>query len=166
MVEELVKCPCCDKMVPANSIELTFRKPDYIAAMDDEDIEEKCNYNDDIFIYENESFYVRCILPLPVHDKGDSYCLGVWAKVSENDFQHIYDLWDEKDQTNEEPIDGLLANEVPLTTGSINSEITIQLIGDKSRPVVTVTNQDCSLYQEQTCGITIHRENEYSDICK
>jgi len=166
MPEELIKCPCCEKMVPASSIELTFIKPDDIAAMDAKDIEEKCRYNDDIFIYENESFFVRCILPLPVHDKAENYCLGVWAKVSENSFQHIYDLWDEEDQTNEKPIEGLLANNVPLTTGSINAKIMVQLIGAKSRPEVTVTDQDCSLYKEQTCGITIHRENEYSDLCR
>jgi len=51
MSEELVKCHCCERMVPANSIELTFRKPDYIASMGEEEIEENCRYNDDIFIY-------------------------------------------------------------------------------------------------------------------
>ncbi len=70
-------------MVPANSVELTFRKPDSIAEMDEEEIKEKCRYNNDLFIYENEYFYIRCILPLPVQGNEDGYCLGVWAQVSE-----------------------------------------------------------------------------------
>jgi hypothetical protein len=166
MSEELVKCPCCDRMVPANALELTFRKPDDIAIMMDEEIEERCRYNDDIFICDDEYYFVRCILPLPVHDKGDNYCLGVWVQVSENSFTHIYDLWEVEDQTNENPIHGLLANDVPLTTGSKNAEVSVQLVGAQSRPVVTVVDHNCSLHQEQTCGITIHRANEYSEICK
>ena len=166
MSEELIKCPCCEKMVPANSIELAFKKPDAIASMDDDEIEETCKYNEDIFICEEKYFYVRCVLPLPVHDKGENYCLGVWAQVSENSYNHIYETWDIEDQTNEKPLKGLLANIVPLTTGSEDAEITVQLIGSTSRPEVTVTDKNCSLYQEQTCGITIHRANEYSELCK
>lgn len=166
MPEELVRCPCCDRLVPAKTLELTFRKPDDIASMDDEEVEEKCRYNSDIYIYDARYFYIRCILPLPVHDKGDDYCLGVWVQVSENSYNHIYDLWDIEDQSNEKPIKGLLANDVPLTMGSKNAEVSIQLIGAKSRPVVTVVDQNCSLHREQTCGITIHRTNEYSDVCK
>ena len=166
MTEELIKCPCCDKMVPANSMELTCIKPDAIASMDEDEIEETCKYNDDIYICEEKYFYVRCVLPLPVHDKGENYNLGVWAQVSENSYNHIYEMWDIKDQTNEKPLKGLLANDVPLTVGSEDAEISVQLIGSTSRPVITVTDKNCSLYQEQTCGITIHRANEYSELCK
>ena len=153
-------------MVPANSVELAFIKPDAIASMDDEEIEDTCIYNEDTIICEEEYFYVRCVLPLPVHDKGENYCLGVWAQVSEKSYNHIYELWDIKDQTNEKPLEGLLANNVPLTTGSEDVEITVQLIGETSRPVVTIIDKKCSLYQEQTCGITIHRANEYSELCQ
>jgi len=153
-------------MVPANDVELTFRKPDRIASLTEEEITEKCKFNSDIYIFEGKDFYVRCILPLPVKEKGHEYCLGVWVQVSSNSFNRIWDLWDEKDISSEPLIKGLLANEVPLTEGSINSDVTIQLIGSESRPEVNIIDQNCSLHLEQTCGITIHRASEYSDLCR
>ena len=166
MSQELVKCPCCDKMVSANSIELIFRKPDFIASLSESEIKNNCRYSDDVFTYKTDKFYIRCILPIPVHEKDDDYCLGVWVKVTQEDFEHIYNIWEIKDQTNELPIVGLLANDVPLTKNTLNAEIKIQLIGDKSRPIVTITDQSCSLKKEQMCGISIHRANEFSDLCR
>jgi len=166
MTQELVKCPCCEKMVPKNDVELTFRRPDNITALDSYEIEEKCKYNDDIYIYDNQDFYIRCVLDLPVQDKGGDYCLGVWVKVSEKSLNRILDLWDDENQKNEPPMQGLLANNVPLTVNSLNSDVMIRLSGVTSRPYVTVKNEACSLYQEQTCGITIHRASEYSDLCR
>lgn len=166
MSQELVKCPCCEKMVPANDVELTYRKPDAIASMSEEDIESQCIYTNDYYVCDDEYFYIRCILPLPVHDTGREYCIGVWAQVSPNSFNRIWELWDDVEQSNEPPIPGLLANDVHLNTGVENSEIEVQLTGPTSRPIITVKDEGCSLYQEQQSGITIHRSSEYSDLCR
>ena len=166
MNQKLVKCPCCEKLVPSDQIELAFRRPDAIAALDEEEREAKCKYNDDIYIYQGKHFFIRCVLPLPVHDTGRDYCLGVWIQVSENSFNKIWDLWDDESQSDEPPIRGLLANSVPLTEGSANAQVMVELTGPTSRPNVIVEDQNCSLYQEQTCGISIHRASEYSDLCR
>jgi len=166
MSQELVKCPCCDKMVPADNIELTFIRPDDIAAMEEEEREQTCKYDEDIYICEEEYFYLRCILPLPVHDTGRNYCLGVWVQVSEKSFNRICEVWDDEDQSQESPFEGLLANSVPLTKRSRNAKVLVRLVGPTTRPNVIVKDEDCSLYQEQSCGITIHRASEYSDLCR
>ena len=166
MSQELVKCPCCEKMVLANNIELTYRLPDAIASMSKEDIDSRCKYTNDYVVCDNEYFYLRCILPLPVHDTGRDYCLGVWAQISPNSFNKVWELWDDPNQANEPPMKGLLANSVHLNTGVEDTEITVQLTGPTSRPSVTIQDKNCSLYQEQLCGITIHRASEYSDLCR
>lgn len=166
MSQELIKCPCCEKMVPVDTIELSFRRPDIIAVMDEKEREEKCSYTDDVYICEDRDFYVRCILPLPVHDKGEDYNLGVWVQVSENSFNRISELWDDPEQADEPPMEGLLANTVPLTEGSSNAKVLVQLTGPTTRPNVIVQDKNCSIYKEQTCGITIHRASEYSDLCR
>lgn len=166
MSQELVKCPCCDKMVPANDVELAYRFPDAIACMSEEDIESSCRYTNDYVVCDDEYYYLRCTLSLPVHDTGRDYCLGVWAQISPNSFDRVRELWDEEEQANEHAMKGLLANSVHLNTGVEDTEITVQLTGPTSRPTVTIQDQSCSLYQEQQCGITIHRASEYSDLCR
>jgi len=166
MEQELIKCSCCGKMVPANNIELTFPMPDDILNLDQKEVNEKCKFNDDIYVYNDEKYYIRCILPLPVHDTSESYCIGVWVELSLSCFNRVWDLWDEEDKTNEPLFSGLLASQIPLTENSQNSKLVVQLKGVSSRPEVFVKDKSCSLYLEQTCGITMHRAREYSDLCR
>jgi hypothetical protein len=69
-----------------------------------------------------------------------------------------------EEQAQEPPMRGLLANNVHLNTAAENADVTVQLTGPTSRPVVAMKAEDCSLYQEQQFGITIHRASEYSDL--
>jgi hypothetical protein len=166
MSQELVKCPCCEKMVPATDVELTYRLPDDIASMDEEERDSTCKYTNDYVVCNDEYFYLRCVLPLPIHDTSREYCLGVWVQVSPNSFNKVWELWDDDAQVSEPPFRGLLANNIHLNTGASNAEVMVQLTGPKTRPVVTVKDVACSLYKEQQCGITIHRSSEYSDLCR
>ena len=163
--EELIECPCCGKQVAANDVELTFRRPDEIATMSEEDINELCLYNDEIYNLKNEKYFIRSLLPLPVHEKENRYCLGVWVQISKDDYQIIYDTWDEVDLTHMEPIPCLLANDIPLHENTNGLEIELQLMG-KTRPEIIIKDTNSSLYAEQTNGIKIHRASEYSDICR
>lgn len=165
-MQELVKCPCCEKMVPAIDVELTYRLPDDIASMDVEERDSTCKFTNDYVVCNDEYFYLRCVLPLPIHDTGREYCLGVWVQVSPNSFNKVWELWDDDAQVSEPPFRGLLANNVHLNTGASNAEVMVKLTGSKTRPVVTVKDVACSLYKEQQCGITIHRSSEYSDLCR
>jgi len=166
MTKEFVKCPCCEIMVPADNIELSLIRPDDIAIMDEDEIEKTCRYNDEIYIYEEEYFYIRGILPLPIHDMDRDYNLGVWVQVSKNSFDRIYDLWSNENQSLEAPFEALLANNVPLTQGSKDANVQIKLMGPKTRPFVIVKDENCSLLDEQTLGIALHRASEYSDTCR
>ena len=161
-----VKCPCCEKLVLAADAELSYHLPDDIACMSAEEIKSTCKYTDDYVVCEDEYFYIRCILPLPVRDTEKNYCIGVWAQISPNSYNRVWELWSDEDQANEAPISGLLANAVHLNTGAKNAEIAIQLTGPTTRPIVKIKDENCSLYQEQQSGVTIHRASEYSDLCR
>jgi hypothetical protein len=166
MSQELVKCPCCDKLVSISDLELSYRKPDPIATMDESEIYSRCRYSSDYFVCDDEYFYIRAVLPIPVHDTGRDYCIGVWVQVSQKSFSRIWDLWDDPEQSREPPFRGGLANDVHLNTESINSEVKLQLTGPTSRPVAYLVDSKSTLYAEQRCGITIHRASEYSDLCR
>lgn len=166
MKQELVICPCCNELVPAIYMELSYRLPDSIACMSEEDIESQCRYTNDYIVCDEEYFYVRCTIPLPVQESDRDYAIGAWAQVSSNSFNRICELWSDEDQSNEPPIHGLLANDVHLNTNSENSEIEVQLTGASTRPIITIKDASCSLYNEQQSGITMYRASEYSDLCR
>lgn len=165
MKQELIKCSCCDEMVPADDMELTYRLPDAIACMSQEDIDETCKCTSDYVICEERYFYVRCVIVLPIKESARDYAIGAWAQVSPKSFNRIWDLWDEDDQSQEPPMRGLLANSVHLNQNAEDAEIEVQLTGASSRPKIVIKDPECTLYAEQSYGISMHRAREYSELC-
>lgn len=162
MEEELIKCSCCGKMIPISDLELSFERPDEIANLSSEEKDERCERSGDFYILDDERYFIRCVIPLPVHECENYYAIGAWAEVSQSNYQKIWQLWDDENQCNEDPFSGVLANNIPLTDNSHNCSIAIRL-NLKTRPHIIIADETCSLFQEQECGISIHRANEYSD---
>lgn len=166
MSEKFVTCSCCGKMVPASNIELSFRRPDDIAALEEPEINERCKFNDDIYVLDGQRFFIRCTLPLPLHESEIHYAIGAWAEIRQTDFAKVWDLWEDENQSNLPAIFGTLANKVPLTIGSINCAIEVNLTSPTTRPEIKVLDESCSLYKEQNFGVTAHRASEYSDLVR
>lgn len=141
-----------------------MRKPDDVAALSDEELATRCKHSDDICILDGERFFVRCTIPLPVHKNATPYSIGAWAEISQPDFERICDLWSEADQAGEPAIDGALANQIPLTTGSLGCRVAVNLVGPASRPRMVITDEACSIFREQKEGIPAHRASEYSGV--
>ena len=164
MSEELIECSCCGKMLPAENLELAFRRPDDVAALSNEELEMRCAYTDEICILDEERFFVRCTIPLPVHMSSDAYAIGAWAEISKPDFDLVREVWDEVDQSGRPAIQGSLANQIPTTTGSLGCHVAVKLVGHVTRPNILIADDACSLFQEQKDGIHLHRASAYSDI--
>ncbi len=164
MNDDLIECTCCGKFVPLAAIELAYRRPDEIAALSNEEQEVRCVHNDDVGILDGERFFVRCTIPLPLRNSAQSYSIGAWAEISKRDFEKVEELWEEVEQAEEPTIEGVLANQIALTTGSFGCLVAIHLVGPKTRPLISIADEACSLYREQKDGIHAHRAIEYSDV--
>lgn len=160
-MSELIKCSCCDKMLPANQMELTFGLPDEIFTLSAQDMEDRTEGSTDLYVLDGNRFFVRGLLPLPIEGQND-YCLGAWAEVSEEDFDKIEELWEVDVRADEPRIKANLSNSMPYTLTSGPTELEIQLQDSKSRPLFHVTTPSCTLYNEQSKGITAHRAFEYT----
>lgn len=166
MNSEKIICPCCGKLVPADNIEISFLRPDDIAAMNVDEREARCRYNDDLYVLDEARYFVRCTIPLPILESSRHYSIGAWAEIDKSSFEKIYGRWEDEDQANEPPMQGKLANQVPLTVGSEGCLVHVQLTGPTTRPEMVILDKACSLYAEQTSGITIHRADEYSSLVR
>ncbi|MCJ8319516.1 MAG: DUF2199 domain-containing protein [Colwellia sp.] len=152
-------------MLPANQMELTFGLPDEIFSLSKKDMEERAEGSTDLYILDDNRFFVRGLLPLPIENQND-YCLGAWAEVSEKDFERIEDLWDTDVGADEPRIKAILSNSMPYTLSNGLTELEIQLQDSKSRPLFYVTSKSCTLYDEQSNGISSHRAYEYTTYTK
>ena len=146
------------------SSELVFRLPDVIHALSDEERGTRCDISTDMCALDRERFFLRGLLPLPVSGRTEPYRLGVWAEISLDTFQRIYERWDDADQAEEPPHPATLANSLPLhQVDTLGLRVSIHLTGPKTRPDFHVETREHSLYLEQAQGIDEHRAIEYSD---
>ncbi|UPG93315.1 DUF2199 domain-containing protein [Luteibacter aegosomatissinici] len=142
--------------------ELAYHRPDAVVAMDDDERAQRVRESNDICRIDNARFFLRGILPLPVHDRADGYMLGVWVEVSEGSFSRIHKLWTDPDQADEPAFDATLANEVRHHPGSLGLAVTLQLTGPTTRPSVFLVDDGHPLAVEQREGISFHRATEYT----
>ncbi len=96
-------CAECGHEHPLDELELTFRLPDVVAALQPEERETRVQENKDLCVLDGKRFFVRALLPLPVAEREHPYNVGLWVEVSQQAFERVYELWDEDRQARSQP---------------------------------------------------------------
>lgn len=162
-------CAACGLAHPEEEVELTFQRPDAIAAMTAEARAARCRETDEQCAIwgaggAGHRFFVRASLPLAVQDRQQPYCLGVWLEVSDQAFYRIAALRDDSGQGSEPPMPATLANNVPFHAQSAGLPGSLRLTGRDSSPSFSLAESAHGLYQEQQAGIAPHRAWEYTRL--
>ncbi|MFF7065044.1 DUF2199 domain-containing protein [Pseudomonas sp. NPDC008258] len=157
-------CNECGKEHTSDDIELVFLHPDLVAALPTEIRAAEVQESSDLCILNAERFFIRATLPLPVLQRDEPYSVGVWVELRQPDFERIYELWDDPDQSSEPPFAVSLANAIPTLGDTNGLHAQLRLTGPTTRPQVVLMPSDHALAVEQTFGISIHRAHEYSAL--
>lgn len=155
-------CPQCGQAHSADELELAFRRPDVIAAMDPQQREQTVQESDDICAIQSLRYFVRAVLPLPVATRERRYAIGLWVEVDEPACRRIVELWSDPGQSAEPPFDGRIANSIPTLPSTLDLAVQLRLTGPTTRPEAYLQAQDHPLFAEQSQGISPHRAHEYS----
>ncbi|GLZ32408.1 hypothetical protein Lesp02_45960 [Lentzea sp. NBRC 105346] len=113
--------------------------------------EEQCVIND-------EHFFVRGRIVLPVLDSDTDFEWGVWVSLSETNYDRMGEVWHDPDRVNEPPYFGWLSTELLVyepSTLNLKTNLHTQEVG--VRPTVELEPTDHPLAVEQRQGITLQR---------
>ena len=157
-------CTECGREHPLEELELTFRRPDVVAALQVEEREARVQENKDLCVFDGERFFIRALLPLPVVGREHPYNVGLWVEVSKQIFERVYEIWDETDQAEEPAFHAEIANDIRNHPPSCGLSASLSLTGPTTRPVVTLSPAEHPLVGEQSRGITAHRAAQYSSL--
>jgi hypothetical protein len=158
-----VKCSKCGTEHQPEDIELTYRRPDDIAAMGDEVRLKEVQENDDLCRTRSGRHFVRVVMPFPVEGWDHPYQIGLWVELSRASFERILELWSDPDQQSEPPFEAKIANSIWGQPASLGVKAELRLTGPQTRPAVYVSSEaHHGLHLEQCRGITAHRAHEYS----
>jgi hypothetical protein len=155
-------CSVCGREQKCELLELAFDQPHDIAALCEEVRSQRCLLRSDVSVLDNQRFFVRGVLSLPVEGQQVHYNLGVWAEVGRATLARIEDLWDDPSQQHAPPFNGTLANRVPLVANSLGLSLDVRLSGATTRPFFEITDESHELYVEQHRGISERRMHDYT----
>ena len=155
-------CSVCGKDHPVENIEKSFRLPDVIFAVPEEERESRAKLSPNFCVLDDSRVFVRGVVPVPIKEKDDVYCWGVWAEVAWDTYSELYNTWDEDDCSEFEDLKGLLANALPTYEDTFELPLRIVRKSD-TRPFFFVI-PDHPLKKDQQDGISEDMPIHYAHL--
>lgn len=132
--------------------------PDMYADMNRDERDARCVRGSDQYIIDQNFFFVRGCLEIPIVDSDEVFLWGLWASVREEVFEDISGCWDlagrEKSRG---PFKGRIANSLSVYPPTLNLKIQIVIQPVGERPLFIVEENDHQLSLEQRLGIDRER---------
>ena len=126
--------------------------------------------DDDICVWTDDDgdrcYFVRGILPIPVHETGEVFNYGIWSSLSERSYQRTLERWDDEDREAEPPYFGYLSNNLPGYPDTLNLHLAVITRSVELRPsfVLLPRGEGHPLIDEQWQGITRERVQELAEL--
>jgi hypothetical protein len=117
----------------------------------------RCVLTSDTCVIDDEHFFVRGCLEIPVIGEAETLSWGVWASLSAKNFTHFQELYSEPRRAQHGPFFGWLNSHISLYPDTLNLKTMVHLRDDLTRPFVELEPTDHPLAVEQRAGITLDR---------
>lgn len=154
-----VKCTYCGRGMKHHLPALAYMAPDYWQ----EEFKGKAGHSlkSDFCTINNETFFVRTVLRIPIVDSDETLEWGVWVSLSETNFKRYDKVFGTKGELDEEPYFGWLSNQLDGYPDCLEIKTRVHLQGGGRRPLLELDHDNPHLLcQEQHHGITLQRAHE------
>ena len=159
----VVTCQSCGQPHPLEEVEGSFLLPDTVSTLGRFARLLRSKSERNFCVLDKSQYFVRCLLPIPVHDEDDSYCWGIWAELSSESFKRIKRTWNAPTKEQEPPFVGVLANNIPLYTASTAGlPVEIKHSAPGTAPMARITDFSHPLGNEQRKGVSLGRAMEFN----
>lgn len=152
--EQGVMCSCCGKYT--HDFSLSFRYPD--CQFDPKNREN--DLGDDLcYIKEQDAFFIRAILEIPIIGHNTPFTWGIWVSQSQDNFEY-YKKHFRKDISGRVTF-GWLSNILPKYDDTYAIKTNVRFIEKSKRPKIEIQECDHQLYYDYINGITMERAEEF-----
>ncbi|HLH25307.1 MAG TPA: DUF2199 domain-containing protein [Chloroflexota bacterium] len=138
--------------------------PDAVLWVPEAERAQRCRILDEVCIIDNEHFFIRGNIEIPIRGQETPFGWTVWTSLSRANFERAVRLWDRPERVDEPPYFGWLNNLLPPypTTIDLKTHVHTRPVG--TRPYIELEPTDHPLAVEQRQGITMARVQEIAEI--
>jgi hypothetical protein len=112
---------------------------------------------EDVCAIDDEHFFVRGILPLPIIGSAETFCWGVWGSLSRDNFETLLAKDDDPERVELPPMFSWLSNQISEYPETLNLKMYAHVQPSDTRPNFELEHTDHPLAQEFHHGITPER---------
>jgi hypothetical protein len=166
------KCGSCDEWHTGPCLDFSYSKPFYWRSEDQEatrwpllpsgnfDKSNKSFLDEDFCAIDDDSFFVRGIIYLPIIGAAETFRWGVWGSLSRENFETLLRMHDNPTRKELPPMFSWLSTQIPDYTDTLNLKMYTHIEELGSRPHFRLEPSDHPLALEYYHGITPVRVKE------
>ena len=162
------KCSTCDEWHEGPCLDFGYDSPFYWREelANDERMagDRRASFLDSQFcVVEDEHFFIRGVIHLPIIGTGESFCWGVWGSLSRENFERLRTVPGD-DAAQLQPLFSWLSTKLPDYPDTLSLKMYAHPQSHNQRPHFRLEETDHPLAQEYHHGITPERVREL--MCK
>lgn len=125
-----------------------------------EEREQRCDLGSDDCVIDEEFFFIRGCLEIPVIGEDEPFSWGVWVSLSEASYTEWVKCYESAKRSEVGPFFGWLNAWIAPYPDTIHLKTTVHLRDNGIRPFIELQESDHPLAIEQRDGITVERVAE------
>jgi len=152
-------CATCQQFHSDLPISYAADFPDSYAWLKEEERNLRALIGSDQCVIDNEKYFIRGLVELPITGRHERFLWGVWASVGKEAFDEINEHWQNPGREKLiGPYKGRLNNGLsPYATTTLNLKCSIRIQPVGSRPLFFIDEPEHPLAIEQRLGISLER---------
>jgi hypothetical protein len=158
-------CATCGKLHHDLPRSFAADFPDMYANMTRGERDVRATIGSDQCVVDQQWFFIRGCLEIPVHGSAEPFLWGLWASVREEVYDEISDSWEEQRRERVRgPFKGRLANSLSVYTDTLDLKVKILIQPVGTRPVFIVEDSEHPLAIEQHTGMSEERSQSLASM--
>jgi hypothetical protein len=158
------KCSKCDEWhegIPA----FATAAPSAYEAMSEEEQQLRGILDEDCCVLDDETFFIRGLIEIPVRGQSTPLVWNVWASIDEEAFAKFVQSYEQLHRAHIGPFEGRLSARLPIYPDTENLGLRVHLRDKPLRPIFELQLSEHPLAVEQQEGITTERLSEIVEQC-
>jgi hypothetical protein len=162
---ENYKCATCGEVHAGLPMSFAAEFPDQYSNMTRDERDARAVIGSDQCIIDQERFFIRGCLEIPIVGSDEVFLWGLWASVREEVFDEISECWKTVGREKcRRPFKGRLGNSLAEYPETLNLKLQLVLQPIWARPLFIVEETGHPLAIEQSLGITPERALEMASL--
>ncbi len=158
-------CSCCGEKHNELPMSYGSNAPYYWFQTVPEERESRFSLNSEFCEMDDQYFFIRGSIEIPVIDEKEAFIWDVWVSLSKDNFEKAQSYWTKNSRENElEPMFGWLSTSIPCyqeVTVNLKTMVHTRKVG--TRPFIELEPTEHPLAVEQRKGIPMKRVQEIAE---